>query len=53
MRRLRRWWLEVRCPCRTIHIPLRMLATNRELAGQSIADVVVQLLREVGRSPCE
>jgi hypothetical protein len=43
VRRLRRWWLEVRCPCRVIHLPLRMLARNQEVAGQTIADLLVQL----------
>jgi hypothetical protein len=52
VRRLRRWWLEVQCPCRVIHIPLRMMAANRELAGQSIADVLVQLRCEkCGQKP--
>jgi hypothetical protein len=34
VRRLRRWWLAVQCSCRTIHLPLRMLASNREFAVQ-------------------
>jgi hypothetical protein len=52
VRRLRKWWLEVRCACRTSHIPLRMMAANRELAGQTLADVLVQLRCEkCGQKP--
>jgi hypothetical protein len=43
IRRLRRWWLEVRCGCRVAYLPLRMMAANRGLAGATLADVVVQL----------
>ncbi len=42
----------VQCPCRTIHIPLRMMAASRDLAGQSVADVLVQLRCEkCGQKP--
>ena len=43
VRRLRRCWLEVRCSCRVAYLPLRMIAANRELAGATVADVLVQL----------
>ncbi len=43
VRRLRRWWLDVRCPCHVVHLPLRQMAMHRELARQTIADVLVQL----------
>jgi hypothetical protein len=52
VRRLRRWRLGVRCPCRTIHIPLPMMAANGALAGQTIADVLVQFRCErCGQKP--
>jgi hypothetical protein len=43
VRRLRRWWLEVRCGCRVAYLPLRIMVANRELAGATVADVLVQL----------
>jgi hypothetical protein len=43
VRSLRQYWLEVRCTCKTTRIPLRMLAANRDMAGRTLADVLIQL----------
>jgi hypothetical protein len=52
VRRLRRWWLEVRCPCHVVHLPLRQMAMHREVAAQSLADVLVQLrFQKCGQRP--
>jgi hypothetical protein len=52
VRRLRRWWLEVRCPCRVVHLPLRQMAQSREVAAQSLADVLMQLrCQKCGQRP--
>jgi hypothetical protein len=29
VRRLRRWWLDVHCPCHVVHLPLRQMAAPR------------------------
>ena len=53
VRSLRRHCLDAQCGCgRSVHIPLRMVAANRQLAGLTIADVVVQLrCRHCGQRP--
>ena len=53
VRSLRHYCLEVQCGClRSVHIPLLMMAANRQLAGLTIANVVVQLrCRHCGQRP--
>jgi len=53
VRSLRQYVLGVQCVCgRTVHAPLLLMAANRQLAGQTIADVVVQLrCRQCGQRP--
>jgi hypothetical protein len=42
VRSLRRHCLEVRCGCRTVHIPLRLMAAGGA-AGLTLADVLLRL----------
>jgi hypothetical protein len=51
VRSLRKWWLEVRCSCKTQFMPLRLMASNHELARLSLADVLIQLRCEKCREP--
>jgi len=53
VRSLRRYCLDAQCGCgRSVHIPLRMVVANRQLAGLTIADVLVQLrCRHCGQRP--
>jgi len=42
IRTLRGFWIEATC-CRTVFLPLRVMASNRGLADRTLADVLVQL----------
>ena len=42
VRTLRGFWIEARC-CRTVFLPLRLMAGNRGLADRTLADVLVLL----------
>jgi hypothetical protein len=44
---------EVRCTCKTQYMPLRLMASNRELTRLSLADVLIQLRCEKCRQPQE
>jgi hypothetical protein len=44
VRSLRQHVLDAECRCgRTVHFPLMLMAQHRQLAGLTIADIVVQL----------
>jgi hypothetical protein len=42
VRTLRGFWIEATC-CRTVFLPLRLMASNRGLADRTLADVLVLL----------
>jgi hypothetical protein len=51
VRTLRGFWMEATC-CRTVFLPLRLMASNRSLADRTLADVLVQLrCRECHQRP--